>query len=74
MVATCIDLLRWRRACDLCFRSAWRRVKPEQARSDDRGGGNEKNPIHYLEVTPSLVGNRSKITCARRARWRLAHM
>jgi hypothetical protein len=31
-------------------------VKPEQARSDDRGGGDEKNPVHYLEVTPSAVG------------------
>ena len=51
----CIDLLRWERACDFGLRSMSRRVKPEQARSDDRGGGNEKNPIHYLEVTPSLV-------------------
>ena len=51
----CIDLLRWRRACDLGLRSVSRRVKPEQARSDDRGGGDEKNPVHYLEVTPSLV-------------------
>jgi hypothetical protein len=51
----CIDLLCWRRACDLGLRSVWRRVKPEQARSDDRGGGDEKNPVHYLEVTPSLV-------------------
>jgi hypothetical protein len=50
----------------------WRRVKPEQARSEDRGGGDEKNPIHYLEVTPSLVGSRSKIIRTRRARWRLA--
>jgi hypothetical protein len=30
-------------------------MKPEQARSNDGGGGNEKNPVHYLEVTPSLV-------------------
>ena len=50
----CTDLIRWRGACDLRFRSVWRRVKPEQARSDDRGGGDEKKPIHYLEVTPSL--------------------
>jgi hypothetical protein len=52
----CIDLLRGRRACDLGFRSMGRRVKPEQARSDDRGRRDEKNPIHYVEVTPSLVG------------------
>ena len=51
----CINLLRWVRACDLGLRSMSRRVKPEQARSDDRGGGNEKNPVHYLEVTPSLT-------------------
>jgi hypothetical protein len=31
-------------------------VKPEQARADDRGGGDEKNPIHYLEVSPNLAG------------------
>src|SRR5215831_19545966 len=41
----CIDLFRWRRACDLGLRSVWWRVKPEQARSDDRGGGDEKNPV-----------------------------
>ena len=52
----CIDLLLWRRARDLGLRSVWRRVKPEQARSDDRGDANEKNPVHYLEVTLSLVG------------------
>jgi hypothetical protein len=51
----CIDLLRWRRACGLGRCSVLRRVKPEQARSNDGGGGNEKNPVHYLEVTPSLV-------------------
>ena len=51
----CIDLIRWRRAWDPGLRSVWRRVKPEQARSHDRGGGDEKNPVHYLEVTPSLV-------------------
>ena len=52
----CIDLLRWRRICDLGLRSVRRRVKPNQARSDDRGDGNEKTPVHYLEVTPSLAG------------------
>ena len=57
----CIDLLRWRRACDLGPRSVWRRLKPEQARSDDRGGGNEKDPVHYLEVTPSLAGADQKL-------------
>jgi hypothetical protein len=56
----CIDLLRWRRACDLGLPSVLRRVKPEQAPYNDRGGGDEKTPVHYLEVTPSLVGSRSK--------------
>jgi hypothetical protein len=51
----CIDLLRLRRVCDLGRRSVLRRVKPEQARSNDRGRGDEKNPVHYLEVTPSPV-------------------
>jgi hypothetical protein len=40
----------------------WRRVKPEQARSDGRGRRDEKNPIHYVEVTPSLVGADKKTT------------
>src|SRR5690242_14389495 len=35
-------------------------MKPEQARSDDCGGDDEKNPIHYLDVTLSLVKSRSK--------------
>jgi hypothetical protein len=30
-------------------------MKPEQSRSDDRGGGDEKKPIQCLEVTLSLV-------------------
>ena len=51
-----IGLLRWRRACDLGLLSVLRRVKPEQARSNDRSGGGEKNPVHYLEVTLSLAG------------------
>jgi len=67
-----IDLLRWRRACDPGLRSMWRQVKPEQARSDDRGGGDEKNPIHYLEVTPSLVEADQKSHVLAVARWRLA--
>src|SRR5262249_12896230 len=67
-----IDLLRWRRACDLALRGVWRRVKPEQSRPDDRGGADEKNPVHYLEVTPSLAGADQKITRTRRARWTLA--
>jgi len=68
----CIDLLRWGRACDLGLRSMSRRVKPEQARSDDRGGGNEKNPVHDLEVTPSLTRADQKLHILRRARWTLA--
>jgi hypothetical protein len=46
----------------------WRRVKPEQARSDDHGDCNEKNPVHYLEVTPSLAGADQKLHGTRRAR------
>ena len=57
----CIDVFRWRRACDLGLCSVWRPVKPEQARYGDRGGGNEKNPVHYLEVTPSLAGADQKL-------------
>jgi hypothetical protein len=45
----------------------WRRVKPKQAGSDDRGSGDEKNPVHYLEVTPSLAGADQKIARTRRA-------
>jgi hypothetical protein len=57
----CIDLLHWRRAWDLGLRSVWRRVKPEQAPSDNRGGGNEENSVHYPEVTPSLAGADQKL-------------
>src|SRR6476646_6546588 len=48
-------LLRWRGASDLGLLSVLRRVKPEQARSNDRSGGGEKNPVHYFEVTLSLA-------------------
>lgn len=56
----CIDLLRWRRVCNLGFAGVWRRAKPQQARADDRSSRDEKNPFHYFQVTPSLMGNRSK--------------
>ena len=55
-----IGLLWWRRACDVGLLSVLRRVKPEQARSNDRSGGGEKNPVHYLEVSLSLAGTDQK--------------
>lgn len=44
----------------------------EQIDSEDRGGGDKKNPIHYLRSYSESRGSRSKITRTRRARWTLA--
>lgn len=67
-----IDLLRSRRAGDLGLRRVRRRAKPEQARSDNRGGSDNKDAIHDLDVTPGPVRSRSKIARTGRARRRLA--